>query len=201
MTGRLVRATPAQAIPLFTDAFARDPMFKYFTGLSDPMAQTPMRKRIVAFITHLHAAAGHQIWGWQVDGALAGCALVVDKAHHAPQRLMLLKVLCSAVLLGFGTLSRLNAYARRRGRGRPEGVSHFLVLVGLADKARGKGIGGPFLQALHAHSGLPAHWALNTENPANLAFYERLGYLLYGQETLGAVTIYKFHRPALTEPH
>lgn len=196
MPGTLVRVTSAEAVPVFTEAFAQDPVFMYFTGLSDPVAQTLIRRRIISFITRLHAASGHSIWGWKIDGELAGCALVEDGARPVPHRLRLLQVLCSGMRLGFGTLFRLNAYARRSARGRPEGVTHFLALVGLADKARGKGAGGRFLQALHAQHGSSAHWALDTENPANLAFYDRHGYHLYGQEALGPVTLYKLHRPA-----
>lgn len=195
MTGTLVLIAPSDGTPVLVEAFAQDPVFAYFTGISDPDAQRPMRMRIVRFLTHLHAASGYKIWGWQIDDEIVGCALVVDRTDKAQNWLGLLRLLPLTVDLGLGALSRMNAYAGRSGRGHPKGVSHFIALVGLSDRARGKGIGGCFLQALHAHAGPLAHWALDTENPSNLAFYYKHGYQLYGCDALGPVTIHKLHRP------
>lgn len=198
MSNELVPIAAAQAVPILTEAFAKDPVFVYFTGTAASAAQAPKRLQIMNTIAQLHALSGQSVWGWRVDGQIMGCALVEDRPNPLRQAVAVLRALPTFLRLPLTVLLRLNAYSARSRRGQPEGVSHFLALLGLSDQARGKGQGRRFLEALHAQYGPAAHWALDTENPANLPFYERLGYRLYAQETLGPVTMFKLHRPPQT---
>ena len=195
MTGRLVPILPAQAVPLLANAFAKDPVFDYFTQPAPFAAREVLRQRLVAWIIRFHHLSGQPLLGWQVEGQMIGCALVED--HPAPLRraYALARMLPDTMCLPFAVLPRLNAYGVTSARGRPPGVTHFLALIGLCETAQGQGHGGRFLDALHARYGAAAHWALDTENPANPAFYGRFGYLQYATEPLGSILMFKLHRP------
>jgi GNAT superfamily N-acetyltransferase len=198
MTGELVPITPRQATPILTQAFAEDPAFAFFTGLPPSAAQTAVRQKVLRFVAQLHAFSGHSIWGWRVDDRIMGTALVEDQPSGWRRALGLLRALPAALGLPLAVLWRLNTYAAQSKRDRPEGISHFLALLGMSDQARGKGLGTGFLSALHAHYGPTAHWALDTQNPANPGFYERFGYRTYASEALGPVSNFKLHRPPQT---
>ena len=187
-------AAVARAAEILTEAFAEDPAMQYFTAPTAPENRPALRRKVIELLIERHLRAGHSLWGWRAEGALIGCALVEDAAPSWRQFATQLAGLPALARLPLRVLARLNAYARRSQRQRPAGSGPFLAMIGLAETARGKGAGRAFMMALHRHYPPGAHWVLDTENCANLAFYERLGYQLHATETLGPVTLYKLHR-------
>jgi GNAT superfamily N-acetyltransferase len=194
MTGQIVSATEGQAVAVLTEAFAEDPAFVHFTQGLAAQERKAMHRRLVRWIVRFHHLSGQPILGWQVGGQILGCALVVDRPASLRRAVAFLRLSAETLRFPFSMLGRLNRYAVLSARGRPEGVSHVLVLLGIAAARRGQGHGRRFLEALHRHFGPAAHWALDTENPDNQRFYARLGYRLYATETLGAAEMFKLHR-------
>lgn len=196
-------ATPQQerAIDLLSEAFAQDPALEYFTQPAAPAARPALRRRIIASLIRMHLHSGQSLWGWREGEALIGCALVEDAATPLRRATALLREMPALLRLSLPVLRRLNAYGAQSQRQRPAGATVFLAMIGLCNSARGRGHGAGFMRALHNHYGTQAHWALDTENAANLAFYERLGYQLYATEALGPVQMFKMQRPpASAEP-
>lgn len=183
----------ATAAEILAAAFAQDPVMAYFTEPAPSSARPALRRRVIASLIRLHQRSGHSLWGWRVDGALLGCAMVEDAASRWRRAGALLRELPALLRLPLPVLRRLNAYGARSQHGRPQGATLFLTMIGLGDGGRGQGHGRRFMAALHRHYGSSAHWALDTENPDNLAFYESLGYQLYATQPLGPVTLYKLH--------
>lgn len=192
-----------QAAAILAEAFAEDPVMQYFTdGVADD-ARDALRQRIMALLVRFHHDRGQALWGWQHNGRMVGAAMV-----EGPQgALRLIRAVALALprllSLPLRTLLRLNAYGRRSAAHRPAGRHCFLVMIGLGDAARGKGVGSRFLTALHAQYDSALPWVLDTENPANLVFYRRFGYQLYATDSLGPVSMFKLARPAhspLPEP-
>ena len=195
MTGELVQISGADAGPILAEAFAADPAMEFFTGSSRGDVQAPLRSQILRILVRVHELSRQSLCGWRAENRIMGCALVEDRPNRLRHGVAMLRMLPAAMRLPKETLSRLNAYALLSQRGRPNGVTHFLALLGMADEARGKGHGTRFLHALHSHYGPAAHWALDTENQANLSFYENVGYRAYATEALGQVSMFKLHRP------
>lgn len=195
MNGELVRISGVEATAILAKAFAADPAMDFFTGVVRQDAQAHLRSQILSIFARIHELSGQNLWGWRAEHRIMGCALVEDRPNGLRHGVAMARMLPAAMRLPKETLSRLNAYALRSQRGRPDGVTHFLALLGVLDVARGKGHGTRFLHALHEHYGPKAHWALDTENPANLSFYENLGYRSYATEAVGPVSMFKLHRP------
>ena len=201
MSGQIVPILPEQAAPLLAEAFAADPAFDHFTQPAAPENRAALRAGLIGWIAKLHHQSGQPILGWQVGGQIIGCALVEDRSAPLRRALAFLRLLPRTLRLPGAVLRRLNQYARQSGQARPAGVTHFLVLLGLSDAARGQGHGARFLAALHLWSGQGAYWALDTENPANPPFYRRMGYQTYATEPLGAASMIKMHRPPVQTRH
>lgn len=199
MTGQIVPISLAEAEPILAGAFADDPVFTYFADPSPDRTRDQIYRLLINWIVRFHHLSGQPIHGWQVGGRIIGCALVEVQPTRMRRAIAFVRMLPQTLRLPAASLSRLNDYAARSEQGRPLGVTHFLTLLGVADGARGAGHGGRFLKALHRRYGPTAHWALDTENPANPAFYFRLGYQTYVTEGLGPVTMFKLHRPP-TDP-
>jgi GNAT superfamily N-acetyltransferase len=195
MTGELVPIVGTNAALILAEAFAADPAMEFFIEAACEDSLARLRSNILSILVRLHELSGQSLWGWRAEDRIMGCALVEDRPNRLWQGVAMLRMLPAAMRLPKETLSRLNAYALLSQRGRPNGVTHFLTLLGMSDVARGKGHGTRFLHALDGHYGPTAHWALDTENPGNLSFYERLGYRSYATEALGPVTMFKLHRP------
>lgn len=200
MTGQVVSVSQDQAVQLLAEAFAEDPAFAYFTQGLAPHVRKVVHPRLVRWIVRFHHMSGQPIRGWQVDGRIIACALVEHHPSLLRRGLALLRQIPGALRLPLSVLVRLNRYAVLSAQGRPAGVTHFLVLLGVADPARGQGHGARFLHALHRQSGPAAHWALDTENPANPSFYARSGYQHYATEPLGTIQMFKLHRPSTVMP-
>lgn len=91
----------------------------------------------------------------------------------------------------------INAYMRFTTSVRPRGRHHYLVFIGVLPKCQGQGIGGEMLRYLHGivdadESSLGV--GLDTENEANVGYYERFGYELVGTKKIGEVEVYVMFR-------
>lgn len=90
-----------------------------------------------------------------------------------------------------------NQYMRFTTSVRPKERHHYLVFIGVHPEAQGKGVGTQLLNEIHRIVDSDVHSVgigLDTENVANIAYYQRFGYTLTGEKTIGDVTIYTLFR-------
>ena len=90
-----------------------------------------------------------------------------------------------------------NQYMKFTTSVRPKERHHYLVFIGVHPEAQGKGYGTQLLNEIHRIVDSDVHSVgigLDTENAANIAYYQRFGYALTGEKTLGDVTIYTLFR-------
>jgi len=90
-----------------------------------------------------------------------------------------------------------NQYMKFTTSVRPKKRHHYLVFIGVHPEAQGKGYGTQLLNEIHRIVDSDVHSVgigLDTENAANIAYYQRFGYALTGEKTIGDVTIYTLFR-------
>lgn len=90
-----------------------------------------------------------------------------------------------------------NQYMRFTTSVRPKERHHYLVFIGVHPEAQGKGYGTQLINEIHGIVDSDVHSVgigLDTENAANIAYYQRFGYALTGEKTIGDVTIYTLFR-------
>jgi ribosomal protein S18 acetylase RimI-like enzyme len=87
--------------------------------------------------------------------------------------------------LGDAARARYDAFAAASDRHKPGAPHLYLNMLGVRSVLAGQGIGRRLLDAVHAHSRAEpgsAGVALSTEDPANVALYEHVGYRVLGRE-------------------
>lgn len=91
----------------------------------------------------------------------------------------------------------INSYMKMTTEARPKGRHHYLVFIGVAPEFQGMGIGRQLLSACHQlvdEDPMSLGIGLDTENFANVAYYEGFGYKLISTKNLGELTIYCLFR-------
>lgn len=114
------------------------------------------------------------------------------------QNLRLIKSISAlAFRIPLSSLRFLNDYMRLTSSARPREPHHYLSMIGVHPDAQGQGIGKKlFLNILYevdtnAHS---TGIGLDTENPDNIALYERFGFRLVDTKCLEGMNIYCMFR-------
>lgn len=186
-----------QATTLLADAFAQDPAWGYFLAALPVEHRASCYPQLMATLIEHHHHSRQAIWGWQPDAnaAAAAFALVEDRMGQWHSLLGLLRTWRRWRVVPKPVFKRMNQYANLSRKAMPKGVSHILTLVGVAQNQQGQGQGSALIRALASHYGPQAHWALDTENPANIELYQHLGFQLYDQHALGDIDIYRLHKP------
>ncbi len=90
-----------------------------------------------------------------------------------------------------------NRYMRFTTSVRPKVPHYYLVFIGIAPEAQGRGLGRTIIEAIHARvdaDKTSIGIGLDTENEANVAYYEKFGYELKEQRTIDDVTVYAMFR-------
>lgn len=90
-----------------------------------------------------------------------------------------------------------NRYMRFTTSVRPKEPHYYLMFIGIAPEAQGRGLGRAILEEIHACVDADTNSVgigLDTENEANVAYYEKYGYKLMKQRTIDQVTVYAMFR-------
>lgn len=173
-----VHATAAdldQTATVLSDAFAADPVQQWlWEPAADPHAS---RLEFFRFFVGEYFALGHVYVVHDASGVV-GAALWAppDRNILGEDRIpALLEVVVPAI--GDETFPRLGELAKAAEQ-RPAVPHFYLGILGVAPRAQGRGLGErlvvPVLDACDV-AGFVAH--LESSNPANISFYERLGFV------------------------
>lgn len=90
-----------------------------------------------------------------------------------------------------------NRYMRFTTSVRPKAPHYYLVFIGIAPEAQGRGRGRTIIEEIHARvdaDTMSVGIGLDTENEANVAYYESFGYKLVDQRNIDGVTVYAMFR-------
>ena len=90
-----------------------------------------------------------------------------------------------------------NRYMRFTTSVRPKVPHYYLVFIGIAPEAQGRGLGRAIIEEIHARvdaDETSAGIGLDTENEANVTYYEKFGYKLIDQRIIDSVTVYAMFR-------
>jgi ribosomal protein S18 acetylase RimI-like enzyme len=100
--------------------------------------------------------------------------------------------------LGPGALARGARFARVAARCHPATPHYYVVSIGVDPASQGHGHGGVLLRAVHERSEVDprsAGVALDTQNPRNVALYERFGYRVTREDDVGPLHSWCMFRP------
>jgi len=188
-----------EAAGVLAEAFHAYPVMRYVIGEAGPSYASRLR-RFADFAVAARLQRGELVLG--VDDAashLVAVATIVGPASiAAPPALDTLR----AALwdeLGPDALARYERHGAVVGRTRLEVPHYHLSMIGVQPAVAGRGCARVLLDALHARSQRDpgsAGVGLNTQDPANVAFYERFGYELIDRARVDdAYDTWSFFRP------
>ena len=103
-----------------------------------------------------------------------------------------------ATELGQDAVERLEAFSASCQRHEPEVPHYNLGMIGVRRASAGQGHGRRLLEAVHemsARDQASVGVGLTTEDPRNVALYERFGYEIVGEEDVGTIHTWVFFRP------
>ncbi|WP_416148972.1 GNAT family N-acetyltransferase [Salipaludibacillus sp. HK11] len=101
--------------------------------------------------------------------------------------------------LPFHTLRYLTKYQKVTSTIAPNEAHYYLTMIGVEPSYQKTGTGKKVLREIHeiAKSSQPSYTiALDTENPQNVAYYQRLGYELRGTKMIDGLNVYCMIKPA-----
>ena len=100
-------------------------------------------------------------------------------------------------MLSSESFAFFNRYMRFTTSVRPKVPYYYLVFIGVAPEAQGRGLGRAIIEEIHARvdaDKTSIGIGLDTENEANVAYYEKFGYKLIDQRNIDGVTVYAMFR-------
>jgi ribosomal protein S18 acetylase RimI-like enzyme len=171
---RLTLEEVPEASAMMARAFRDDPFVRLLAP--DEAALRRMGSRFVGVVVAYCARYG-EVWTVR-DLAGAACWLPPGATSPTPWRMLRTGMLTMPFSLGITGFQRFNAvvsYAEKLHKASVAGPHWYLWGLGVEPSRQGQGIGGALLRpVLERAAGQPCY--LETQNAANLPFYERLGF-------------------------
>lgn len=192
-------ATPADAdaaLAILGDAFADDPLMRYFFHDYAP----GIRAGVIDYFSILlrvRLALGAPAYVLETGGAIAGAAMGYDTAPPAwpPAFTRDLRAF-EAAAPNFP--ARYAAYEHLCNAHEPAGAHFYLGVLGVAPSLQGKGAGAALLNAFSApsHADPKSNGVyLDTTNPRSLDFYLKNGFERCGEGKLDDVSVWCVFKP------
>ncbi|WP_058306149.1 GNAT family N-acetyltransferase [Gracilibacillus massiliensis] len=182
-------------IDLLSSAFEHDPMFVHF------LSNKKTSKKLITFIIKQNRLLDGL--ALTDDKSVPSYVAIVDRPKNLRNVSIWAKVKLNIEMflllfqLPFHVLRFLTKYQKATFSVAPNQPHYYLTMIGVDPPHQGKGIGIKVLREIHkiAESSQPAYpVALDTENPQNIAFYERVGYGLMDTKTIDGLEIYCMRR-------
>lgn len=174
------------AIAVLTEAFDGYPVVRFVLGEDDGPERL---SALVHLFVRSRFLRGEAVFGVRDPGA-GLVAVATTTRPEAPPPPPAFAVLRAATwrTLGADALARYEAYVAASDL-HPVAAPHFhLNMLGVRRAFAGRGIGRALLgavQGLSAEHATSTGVSLDTEEPANVAFYERAGYRVLGKAPVG----------------
>ncbi len=166
---------------LLATAFARDPLLVALVGSADAPRSAAGRRNFASFALAMNHIAGGRPRGWFRDGVLLGVALVEPPSSFGWLRASVtaLRFMPVGLRLGGRAAALLNRYWLKTREAAPRERHHYLTMLGVDPRAQGQGVGKRLIDDTIARAQAEGSdvVALDTENPANVALYEHLGFV------------------------
>lgn len=165
---------------LLAAAFARDPLFVALAGPADAPASAGRREAFAGFVLAMNRILGGRPRGAFRAGVLVGVALVEPPASSRWRAVLAaLRFVPVGLQLGRRASALVNRYWLVTREAAPRERHHYLALLGVDPRAQGQGVGKRLLLDALARAQAEGSEvvALDTENPANVALYEHLGFV------------------------
>ena len=192
-----------EAADVFTQAFAHDPVIRWFFADYPPTDLAPVRD-LFRFSCGVRLARGEPLIGVRESitgptGPLLGVVGVslpdagewtaeLDHEYESLKR-----------RIGPRAAERLDRYDALKDAHRPAALPHFYVVeIGVRPEAQGRGCARALLDQVHRLSAAhptSAGVALDTENPANISLYRQFGYQVTAQAALDDLPVWYLFRP------
>ena len=186
-----------EAVEVLAQAFEDDPAMHYLLGPSF-VSYLESRDALLRFSCLVRLELDWPLIGVEADGSLAGVlGVTMPGDDRWPDSLKQIYEDLGTTT-GPTVMQRLEAYSELADSGRPSETHFHVGVVGVRPGVQGRGIGRLLIDAVQAMS--EAHAAssgvaLDTENPASRAFYERCGYHVTAEDQIEDVTIWSMFRP------
>lgn len=178
------------AVAVLCDAFADYPVMKFVLG--DAADRTSRTRRLIEFFTMARFLRDEPVVGVRLDGKLAAVALIsFPGASRSPPRLDALRESVWGEL-GTDARARYNEFTATNEPFEVDVPHAHLNMIGVRHAFHGTGLGRHLMAEVHriAITREPCEGVtLTTESPANVRFYERLGYREIGRATVSETLV------------
>jgi GNAT superfamily N-acetyltransferase len=186
-----------EAVRLLARAFADDPLMRYLFADAGGAYRACLQD-VFGYQCELHWQMGWPLLGVVPRSRLAGLIGIVTPDDQAqPDSLDALGGELAA-RIGREASARLERYGARTEGCLPAEPLCYIRMIGVRPESQGLGYARALLEVAQRISERhPASTgvALDTENPTNVAIYERLGYRVVGRSKLADITIFCMFRP------
>lgn len=188
-----------QSIDILASAFRHDPLIQSLFP-----NETELRSRVFfRYLLRKSVLRNEKLLGIYDEGKLQGVAIIeTPLANNNVGKTLsfVIESLKLAFKIPFRKFIFLNSYMKATLSVRPKEPHHYLVIIGIKPTSQGKGLGRIFLEHIYQlveNDAKSIGIGLDTENPANVPFYEHLGYKLLETKSLDPITIFCLFRSNL----
>lgn len=183
--GPMNETAMAAAVPLISEAFFDDPLFRYWCGEAG-MRYERRVERFAAILNQLQRDSGGHCIGAYDGDRLVGLAFVKDGESMSNTKGVLGMLLNVLFRCGAMCLWRFIKVGKALPAFWPKSAHLYLTLLAVSPASQGQGAGRQLLAAVSAYAeqqGLP-EVCLDTQNPNNVGYYSSDGYRIIGEPVI-----------------
>lgn len=183
----LTRADQPELIAMLRAAFYDYPVMRFVLQHSTGNDYERHLDALIEFFCAIRFARSFPALGIRTNGELVAAALVNEPTPE-PRPLPVLELEQLKSVIGEEADERLVQYETQSSIPEPAAPHHLLGMIGVHPAHRGKRYAGVLLKAVEeiaVNDSNSAGVFLNTEDPANVPFYEHFGYQVIGEVDIG----------------
>ncbi len=172
-----------EAVDVLCDAFSSYPVMRYVIGPPGPDFERRLRTLLDFFVAARFLGNDLVLSCDAGDGVIAGVATVTLPGGGDPPEELAQRRKAVWRRLGEGARMRYEAQGEALREFELDQPHYHLNLIGVRPSHRGRGLGRRLLEEVHRRSArdpVSCGVTLNTEDPLNVALYQRFGYRVLG---------------------